>query len=81
MYELKHIYGDLFYQVFRRFQRIADPFHTYVVPTALVGLYAISGQHMAFMVNLFFNKIKRILSFSYHLLLLLVHLAKLKSLD
>ena len=50
MYELRHIYADLFYQVFRRAGRLADPFHMYMLPTAVTGFYLLAGQHLFFMV-------------------------------
>jgi hypothetical protein len=51
IYELRHIYGDMFYQVFRRFNRLADPFHTYALPAVVSSLYLLSGQHLCFKVN------------------------------
>jgi hypothetical protein len=52
IYELRHIYGDLFYQVFRRVHRCGDPFHVYALPTILSSLYLLSGQHMFFFVRI-----------------------------
>jgi hypothetical protein len=53
VYELRHIYGDMLYQVYRRFNRLADPFQLYVVPSSLAILYLLSGQHIAFFVSFF----------------------------
>ena len=47
---MRHLYGDLFYQMFRRFNRLNDPFQIYVLPTTLTALYLMSHQHVAFMV-------------------------------
>jgi len=49
LYEFRHIYGDLLYQVFRRFDRLCDPFQKYVLPTTLVSFYLLSHQHLFFM--------------------------------
>ena len=54
IYELRHLYGDLLYQVFRRWDRLCDPFQKYVLPSSLIGLYLLSHQHLAFLVNKLF---------------------------
>lgn len=56
MWEMRHLYGDQLYQVFRRFNRLGDPFQTYMVPTALTSLYLLSSQHIAFLVYKIINK-------------------------
>lgn len=51
VYELRHIYGDVFYQLYRRLGRISDPFHVYGLPAILSSLYLLSGQHFCFKVR------------------------------
>lgn len=53
VYELRHIYGDVLYQIFRRRHRLADPFMKFVYPSAVAALYVLSGQHLCFMVGLY----------------------------
>lgn len=65
LYELRHIYGDVFYQLFRRLGRVADPFHVFGLPAILSSLYLLSGQHFCFkssFVFMFFASIARTLS-------------------
>jgi len=52
LYELRHIYGDALYQIFLRRNRLADPFGKYILPTATVATYLLSGQHFTFLVIL-----------------------------
>lgn len=47
-FEMRHIFGDQFYQLYRRLNRLADPFHLYVLPASLSALYLLSGQHFCF---------------------------------
>ena len=51
VYELRHLYGDLLYQIFRRWDRLCDPFQKYVLPSSLISLYLLSHQHLAFLVS------------------------------
>lgn len=51
VYELRHIYGDAMYQIFRRRHRLTDPFMLYVLPTANICLYLLSGHHLLFLVS------------------------------
>lgn len=51
LYEMRHLYGDLVYQMVLRRHRLNDSFNKYVLPTALVGFYLLSAQHMFFMVR------------------------------
>lgn len=53
-YEMRHIFGDMFYQVYRRLNRIADPFHLYALPASLSTLYLVSNQHFCFKSTFFF---------------------------
>jgi len=65
MWELRHIYGDALYQIFRRSHRLGDKCHTYVLPTVVTSLYLLSSQHIAFLngfVWMFFATIARTLS-------------------
>ncbi len=55
IYELRHLYGDLLYQIFRRWDRLCDPFQKYVLPSSLVSLYLLSHQHIAFLVYYSYN--------------------------
>lgn len=66
MFELRHLYGDAFYQIFRRRNRLNDSFNKYVLPSALVSFYMLSGQHLCFMVSKF--KLKIDLLYFYFLL-------------
>ncbi len=75
IYELRHIYGDVFYQLYRRLGRISDPFHVYGLPAILSGLYLLSGQHFCFKVRksknfilleYFINSVKYIVLFLLH---------------
>lgn len=50
-YELRHIYGDAFYQMIQRRHRLKDPFMKYVMPTAIITSYLLSGQHFFFLVR------------------------------
>jgi hypothetical protein len=52
--EMRHIFGDMFYQVYRRLNRLADPFHIYALPASLSALYLLSGQHFCFKSTFFF---------------------------
>ncbi len=54
IYELRHIYGDVLYQIIKRRHRLADPFMKYVLPSTIGALYLISGQHICFMVSYLF---------------------------
>lgn len=51
VYELRHIYGDAIYQMMRRRHRLSDPFMKYVMPTAFISLFLLSGQHLFFFVS------------------------------
>ena len=67
LYEMRHIYGDVIYQIFRRRHRLADPFMKYVLPTATCALYLLSGQHLCFMVSNIINYIKDWISFFFRM--------------
>lgn len=65
IYEMRHIYGDVLYQMFRRRHRLYDNFGLYVVPTSLVSLFLLSSNHLFFMSSFcfsFFASIARVLS-------------------
>lgn len=65
LFETRHILADQFYQVFRRLHRCRDPFHLYVLPPTLLGLWTMVGQHLFFtntFIFLFFSAISRTLS-------------------
>jgi hypothetical protein len=77
LYELRHLYGDLLYQIFRRWDRLCDPFQKYVLPSSLISLYLLSHQHIAFLVNLFVTF--RMVLFTCFSQVSLEYLAKQKS--
>lgn len=52
IYELRHIYGDALYQIFLRRHRLSDPFGKYVLPSGLLSLFMLSGQHLFFFVRI-----------------------------
>lgn len=58
IFELRHIYGDIFYQLYRRLNRISDPFHMYALPGILTSLYILYGQHLCFKVTITLDNIK-----------------------
>ena len=48
IYEMRHIYGDVLYQMFRRRHRLYDNFGLYVVPTSLVSLFLLSSSRISY---------------------------------
>ena len=50
-YELRHLYGDLLYQIVLRRRRLGDPFMKYVMPSLTAALYLTSGNHLCFFVS------------------------------
>ena len=90
IYELRHIYGDALYQMFLRRHRLADPFGKYILPTATIATYLLSGQHFVFLVS-FKNLLiiilfiiyhnSRVLSFLHSLVVLVEFFQKLKNLN
>lgn len=55
-FELRHLYGDALYQMFRRRNRLNDKCMKYLCPVSTIGLYMLSGQHLCFMVLFFITK-------------------------
>jgi hypothetical protein len=54
LYELRHIYGDIIYQIIRRKHRLGDNYMKYVHPSLTVAFYLLSGHHFAFFVSLYY---------------------------
>ena len=51
LYEMRHIYGDIFYQLIQRKRRLADPFMKFVIPTSVIAFYLLSGYHFFYTVS------------------------------
>lgn len=67
----------MLYQIFRRWDRLCDPFQKYVLPSSLISLYLLSHQHIAFLVNLLV--IFRMVLYTCFSQVLLEYLAKQKN--
>ncbi len=57
LYEMRHLYGDVLYQIIHRRHRLNDAFMKYVIPTSTIAFYLLSGNHFFFMVSLTYNNL------------------------
>lgn len=51
IHEMKHIFGDVLYQMVLRRRRLGDPFMKYVMPTIVASSYLLLGNHLFFLVS------------------------------